>query len=156
LPIMVGGALLLFLIVFGIGLGLRLVWPGLTGDKAVGSEDGVKSTRLSFATLYTGPGDYSLLKVNVYFSSSDVAALVRSEHRLQAIRTLRRTLDQFFRTAGAAAFSRVSEALQPSRRTRERIRNAFEAQIRELSPELKQQEGPLLQAVTIYFIEGEG
>jgi hypothetical protein len=147
LPILIGSGILLFAVAFSLGIALRMVLAEPKQNKAEEA-----STVVSFETVHTGPGNYSLLRVDVYFSSTEAANMLKGERRERSVRQLRRAVDQVFRTAGAGAFERNAKALVPSRRAEERLLSALETQVRDLSAELSTMEGRLVVAVTIYYI----
>ena len=151
LPLMIGGAVLLFIILFGIGLALRIAVPGLLGQS--GEEEANISTTLSFESVFTGPGDYGLLQIDLHLSSKQVAAMLNENDRSDTVRLLRRAADNVFRTSGASAFRPNEDALEPSKRARDRLASAMEAQLRSISPELRAHEGALILAVTLYYQE---
>jgi hypothetical protein len=147
LPIIIGGGIALFVIAFGLGLALRMF---LTEKQPEEAEEA--GTVISFTTIYSGPGNYGLLGVNVHFSSAETAAKLKDKLRERAVRNLRRAIDLVFRTAGAGAFTRNGNALVPSRRALDRLLSALEAQVRDLSAELNTMEDRLVVAVTIYYL----
>ena len=151
LPLMIGGAVLLFIILFGIGLALRIAVPGLLGQPE--EEDGNVSTTFSFQSVFTGPGDYGLLQIDIHLSSRQVAAMLNENDRSETVRRLRRAVDSVFRTSGASAFRPNDDALESSKRARERLTSAMESQLRGISPELRAHDGALVLAVTLYYME---
>ncbi|HUX07826.1 MAG TPA: hypothetical protein VMX35_10995 [Acidobacteriota bacterium] len=144
--VVIGGGLLLIILAFVLGLALRLTM--FNGQEDEADIENVRSLR--FETVHTGPGDYGLLRVDVYFSSAEAASGLKKRYRERSIRQFRLAIDQVFRTAGASAFTRSEGVLVPSERTKQRLLSALEAQARDISAESNEMEGRLVVAVTIH------
>ncbi len=145
LPILIGAGLLLVVLAFALGLALRLTMFNEPVD------DTESATLLRFETVYTGPGDYSLLRVEVHFSSAEAASELKQDRRERTVQQFRRAIDLVFRTAGASAFARSENALVPTGRAEERMVSALEEQARNLSADLKKKKGRVIVAVNLYF-----
>ncbi len=145
LPILIGGGILLVVLAFALGLALRLTMFKEPVDITE------SPTLLRFETVYTGPGDFSLLRVEVHFSSAEAASELKQDRREMTVRQFRQVIDLVFRTAGASAFARSENALVPTGRAKERLMSALEEKARGLSADLNEKQGRVIVAVNLYI-----
>lgn len=137
------GGLLLFVVIFGSGILLGWLWGSFQGSE--------RGTEFSFISVLTHENDYRLVRVELHLCSEEVARRLRDQHRAELSQSLRRVLDQNFRTAGRGTFIPSDDALVLSSEVNQLLRGAIESQIRSIDEELRTREGTLVLAVTIYF-----